>query len=97
MNNPPPRIGEEGSVRCECVRHLSMKFILWELTVQLVSILCLCSENGAHFVGILFFAVQLVSCTATPALPITKTADSTACGGVGDWHHALLQYGYHVV
>jgi hypothetical protein len=55
MNNPPPRIGEEGSVRCECVRHPSMKFILWELTVQLVSILCLCSENGAHFMGILFF------------------------------------------
>jgi hypothetical protein len=70
-----------------------MEFILWESTVQLVSVPRRCSENGFHFVGILFSTVQLVSCTATPALPIiiTKTADSTARGGVGDWRHAPLR------
>ena len=92
-NIPDSPIGEEGSVPRERVRHLSMEFILWESTVQLVSVPRRCSENGFHFVGILFSTVQLIYCTATPALPIiiTKTADSTARGGVGDWRHAPLR------
>ena len=91
---PDSPIGEEGSGPCERVRHLSKEFILWELTVHLVSVPRRCSENGFHFVRILFSTVQLVSCTATPALPIiiTKTADSTACGGVGDWRHDVVMY-----
>ena len=52
---PDSPIGEEGSVPRERVRHLSMEFILWETTVQLVSVPSRYSENGFHFVGTLFF------------------------------------------
>ena len=47
-----PRLPDRGSVPRERFRHLSMEFILWESTVQLVSVPRRCSENGFHFVGI---------------------------------------------
>ena len=78
---PDSPIGEEGSVPRERVRHLSMEFILWETTVQLVSVPSRYSMRF-HFVETLFF-----NCTASfrslPKLASRGLAPCTAT--INNW------------